>query len=107
MPGDEKVVAHFEAAARYWDKYRKVIQVMLKPVTDALVEDADVKRGHAVLDVATGPGEPALSISDVIGPTGWIVGVDPASTMIEIARREAERLRLANTRFEVASADSL
>ncbi len=105
MPHDENVVAHFDAAARYWSKYRHFIQVMFKPVTDALVEDAGVKPGHTVLDVATGPGEPALSVMDLIGPTGQIVGIDPASTMIDIARREAERMQLANAHFEVASAD--
>jgi len=107
MPRNERVVAQFGAAADYWDKYRKFIQVMYKPVTDALVADAGVKRGHIVLDVATGPGEPALSIIDRIGPTGKIVGVDAAPAMVEVARREATRMRLANARFEVAPADKL
>jgi ubiquinone/menaquinone biosynthesis C-methylase UbiE len=107
MPASEKIVAQFGAAADYWDKYRKFIQVMYKPVTDALVEDAGVRKGHTVLDVATGPGEPALSITDVVGPTGAIVGVDAAPAMIEVARREAARMRLTNATFQVASADIL
>jgi SAM-dependent methyltransferase len=57
--------------------------------------------------VATGPGEPALSIIDLIGPTGEIAGVDAAPAMIEVAKREAARMRLANARFEVAAADKL
>src|SRR5262249_1592288 len=88
-------------------KYRKFIQVMYKPVTDALVEDAGVRQGHSVLDVATGPGEPALSITDVIGPTGAVAGVDAAPAMIEVARRKAERMRLTNATFQVAAADNL
>jgi ubiquinone/menaquinone biosynthesis C-methylase UbiE len=107
MPENRKVVAQFGAAAQYWDKYRKFIRVMYKPVTDALVEDARVERGHAVLDVATGPGEPALSIIDLIGLKGRIVGVDAAPAMVEVAKREAARMRLVNARFEVAPADKL
>ena len=107
MPANQKVVAQFGAAADYWDKYRKFIQVMYKPVTDALVADAGVKQGHIVLDVATGPGEPALSIIDLIGPTGEIVGVDAAPAMVEVAKREAARRRVANAHFEAAPADKL
>jgi ubiquinone/menaquinone biosynthesis C-methylase UbiE len=107
MPENRNFVAQFGAAAEHWDKYRKFIRLMYKPVTDALVEDARIERGHAVLDVATGPGEPALSIIDLIGPTGEIIGVDAAPAMIEVAKREAGRMRLANARFEVAPADKL
>jgi ubiquinone/menaquinone biosynthesis C-methylase UbiE len=34
---------------------------MFAPVTQALIEDAGIASGNTVLDVATGPGEPALS----------------------------------------------
>src|SRR5262249_32210833 len=47
------------------------------------------------------------SITDVIGPTGAVVGVDAAPAMIEVARRKAERMRLTNATFQVASADNL
>jgi ubiquinone/menaquinone biosynthesis C-methylase UbiE len=44
-----------------------------------------------VLDVATGPGEPALSVAAMAGANGKIVGVD-AEGMVKAARDEAERL---------------
>jgi SAM-dependent methyltransferase len=60
-----------------------------------------------VLDVATGHGEPALRIADVVGPAGEVVGADPAVGAIEAARRVASQRSLNNVRFEVAGADSL
>ncbi len=80
---------------------------MFAPVSRSLIEEANLAAGNSVLDVATGPGEPALSIANVIGPEGWCYGVDPIPGMVEAARREASRRGLGNTRFDVASADSL
>lgn len=80
---------------------------MFAPVTQALIQDGEISGRRAVLDVAMGPGEPALSIAELIGPEGKVVGTDPVPEMVEAARREGERRRLQNASFEVAFADSL
>jgi SAM-dependent methyltransferase len=80
---------------------------MFLPVTQALIEEAQIAPGYSVLDVATGPGEPALSIIDIVGATGEVVGIDPAPGMIEAAKRAALSNRFGKTHFEVASADHL
>lgn len=80
---------------------------MFAPVSEALIDDAEIARGHSVLDVATGPGEPALRIAELVGSNGEVVGIDPVAGMIEASRRAAERLSLNNARFETAAADSL
>ena len=54
---------------------------MFAPVTHALIQDAQIIGNCAVLDVATGPGEPALSISEVVGPQGKVVGTDAVPEM--------------------------
>jgi len=80
---------------------------MFAPVSEALIEEAGIAPGESVLDVATGPGEPALRIANFVGASGEVVGVDPVAGMIEAARHEATRLSLSNTRLEVASADRM
>ena len=80
---------------------------MFAPVTQALVEDAQLATRHVVLDIATGPGEPALSLAPLVGPEGKIVGIDPIPEMVEAARRAADRLGLRNAQFDVAFADHL
>jgi SAM-dependent methyltransferase len=97
----------WEEAAPHWERYRKTIRAMFAPITRALIEDSRIASGHSVLDVATGPGEPALSIAEVVGPTGRIVGIDPASGMIAAAERAASESGLNNARFEVTTADHL
>src|SRR5215471_6861800 len=105
--GSKEVIGQWSESARYWEKYRPVVTEMFAPVALALMEDAGITLGESVLDVATGPGEPALTITEVVGPGGMVVGTDVVSEMVEAARREAARRRLHNARFEVAFTDSL
>jgi len=104
---DKEVIGKWSESASYWEKYRTVIREMFAPVTQALIEDARIARGNSVLDVATGTGEPALSIADLIGPAGKVVGTDAVPEMVEAARREGSRRSLQNMSFEVAFSDSL
>ena len=80
---------------------------MFGPITRALIEVAGIESQHSVLDIATGPGEPALSIAALAGPDGKVVGIDPIPEMVAAARRAAEHLGLKNVEFELAFADHL
>src|ERR1051326_1671413 len=100
-------IARWSNAAPFWEKHRGTIERFFRPVSEALVEDAEVVPGRSVLDIATGHGEPALRIAELLGFHGEVVGVDPLDGMIQVARVEAARRSLGNTRFEVAAADSL
>ena len=95
------------SSAPFWDKHREVVRELFAPVSEALIEDAGIISGSSVLDVGTGHGQPALRIAEVVGPAGEVVGADPATPMIDEARRVASQLSLKNVRFEVAGADSL
>ncbi|HWC95489.1 MAG TPA: methyltransferase domain-containing protein [Candidatus Sulfopaludibacter sp.] len=101
------MVDRWTGAAPYWEKYRATIRQMLAPVAQGLVDAARIGPGQSVLDIATGPGEPALSIAAVVGPAGSVTGIDLVPGMIAAARRAAERTGLANIRFEVATAAAL
>jgi len=81
------------SSAPFWEKHREVVRELFAPVSDALIEDAGVVSGSSVLDVATGHGEPALRIAEVVGREGEVVGADPSVGMIEEARRVAARRR--------------
>jgi len=107
MRPDEEVIKRWRGSAPFWDKHRDIIRGMFAPVTQALVEDARIGTEDSVLDVATGPGEPALSIAALAGPKGKVFGVDAIHGMVEAARSEAQRLGLKNAKFDVAFADDL
>jgi ubiquinone/menaquinone biosynthesis C-methylase UbiE len=107
MQPDQDVIKAWRASAPFWEKHRETIRQMFAPVSQALIDDAQIGGGHTVLDVATGPGEPALTIAARVGSEGKVVGVDPAPEMVDAACRAAENLRLKNAQFEVGSAEHL
>src|SRR5438270_876875 len=107
MPENAGTDSQWSQSAPYWDKHRETIRRMFGPITDALVQDARIAAGFDVLDVATGPGEPALTIVDVVGSSGSVWGIDPAPEMIAAARRAADSRSLKNAHFEVSFADHL
>jgi SAM-dependent methyltransferase len=80
---------------------------MFAPLTRALVEDAQVAGGQAVLDIGGGAGEPSLTIAGIVGPTGMVTCTDPVAEMIQAAERAAHRRALANIKFRQCAAESL
>jgi SAM-dependent methyltransferase len=107
MQSDDEVLQRWSESALFWEKHRETIKQMFAPVTEALIQDAQITRGHDVLDVATGPGEPALVIAESIRPGGRLFGIDPVPEMVAAARRAAIRGGFQNARFETAAADRL
>jgi len=107
MQPEQEVINRWRGSAPFWEKHHEVIRQMFAPVTQALVEDGKVGSRQVVLDVATGPGEPALSVAPLVGPEGKVFGVDPIPEMVAAARRAADRLELRNVQFDVAFADHL
>jgi protein-L-isoaspartate O-methyltransferase len=71
-----KALHAWQTSARYWDKYRALITKMFAPLTLGLVEEAQIGIGKAVLDIGGGSGEPSLTISRIVGPTGSVTYTD-------------------------------
>jgi 16S rRNA (cytosine967-C5)-methyltransferase len=56
----------------------------------------DPAPGERVLDLCAAPGGKATAIAERIGPTGSLVAIDRNPRRLELVRRAARRLRLAN-----------
>ena len=102
-----KTLDAWQTSARYWDKHRVLIAQMFAPLTSGLVEEARIKVGQRVLDIGGGTGEPALTISSIVGPTGSVMHTDPVAGMVETTQAEAARRGLTNIHFNQCSADDL
>jgi len=103
----KKALDSWQTSARYWDKYRALIAQIFAPLTSGLVDEARIKVGQRVLDIGGGTGEPALTISSIVGPTGSVMYTDPVAGMIETTQAEAARRGLTNIHFRQCSADEL
>ncbi len=103
----DEVLREWGESAFYWQKHAGTIRTMFGPITQALIEDADIIEGDAVLDVAGGAGEPSLTIAETVGPTGSVTCTDVTPEMVSAAESEAQRRGLTNVVFRQCDADSL
>ena len=94
-------------SAKYWNKHSATIHSMFAPLTRGLIEDAGIKTGHLVLDIAGGAGEPSLTIARVVGPTGSVMCTDAVEEMVIAAQEEAHERGIENIVFRKCLADSL
>jgi len=108
IPENQNKALHaWQTSARYWDKHRDLITKMFAPLTSGLVEQAQIGIGQNVLDIGGGSGEPSLTISRIVGPTGSVTYTDPVAGMLESAQAEAARRGVTNIHFRQCSANDL
>jgi len=89
------------------EKWKAKSAAMGQPVTDALVEYAQPAPGMRVLDVASGTGEPAISLASRVGTDGHVTALDVSTDLLEIAEKRARDRGLKNVTTRVADAHSL
>ncbi|WP_306801419.1 methyltransferase domain-containing protein [Streptomyces sp. T12] len=87
-----------EQAARWrgpgghaWVETQAVLDEVLRPFEDLLVEAVAAEHAEHVLDVGCGTGGTTVAVARRLGPAGHCVGVDISEPMIAAARARAER----------------
>jgi SAM-dependent methyltransferase len=80
---------------------------MGKAATETLVECAAPQPGMKVLDLASGTGEPAITLASRMGAQGEVTALDLSADLLEIARNRAQERGLANFFTRQADAHSL
>lgn len=98
--------AAWAGLAAGWEKWERVIMDQLRPVGTAMIERLGIAEDQQHLDIATGTGEPGLTIAR-LSPKGHVVLTDLVPQMLDVAARRAEALRLTNVETRVCSADEL
>jgi SAM-dependent methyltransferase len=93
-------------AAAGWREWSRTIESAFGPVSERIVELAELKPGDRVLDIATGIGEPAATAARRVGPDGRVVATDIAPGMLEIGKERAAELGL-DIEFREADAEEL
>ena len=88
----------FNAAADHYDDPANSFRERFGRRT---VERLDLEQGMRVLDVACGAGAATFPAAEAAGATGSVLGVDLAENQLDLARRKAAQLGLANVEFQV------
>jgi ubiquinone/menaquinone biosynthesis C-methylase UbiE len=72
-----------------------------------LLESAGVTAGQRVLDVGCGDGGLSFEASSIVGPAGYVIGVDPDAGRLDAARSRASAAGLTNVQFRRAAVDDV
>lgn len=94
-------------AVTAWRSWHGVWRAWTRPLTDRLLQAARLGPGLRVLDIASGTGDPALAIAELVGPGGAVVASDPSPDLLATAREDAARAGLANLTVRQADVASL
>jgi SAM-dependent methyltransferase len=78
----------------------------LGPVGDAIVEALAIAEDQQHLDIASGTGEPGLTVAR-LAPQGRVVLTDISPEMLDVATRRAAAQGIGNVETRVCSADDL
>lgn len=89
------------------EKWKAKSAAMGQPVTDALVEYARPMPGMRALDLASGTGEPAISLAARVGDGGYVTATDLSAELLEIAENRARTRGLTNFSTQQADAHEL
>ncbi|MDP6565466.1 MAG: methyltransferase domain-containing protein [Alphaproteobacteria bacterium] len=90
-----------------WDKWADQLRQMAERMNQPLLQAAELAPGLEVLDLASGIGQPALSIAAAVAPGGRVVASDVVGEMLDGARRRAEQDGLDNISFEVVDMEAM
>src|SRR5690348_15393864 len=89
-----------------WEKWDSIIMDQLGPVGAAMIERLDIAEDQQHLDIASGTGEPGLTVA-TLAPKGRVVLTDLVPEMLDVAARRATAQGITNIETRVCSADDL
>jgi len=103
----ETVRQEWTGGAEAWRKWKANFGAFSGGATAAIVDAAQVRPGMQVLDLASGTGEPSMSLAEAVGPGGHITATDLVPEMLAVAQEDASGRGLTNITFEMADAEAL
>lgn len=95
-----------ERAAK-WRRWHPILTEWWQGVTDLLIRWAEPAPGMRILDIASGTGEPALTLAPRVSADGTVTATDVIPEMVAIAAENAAAQGIANMRFAEADAGAL
>jgi len=99
-------IKYWNAGSAYYFTHKDAIRAAHPPITRRLIDRAAAAIGERVLDVGCGFGDLTMELARRVGPSGFAVGIDLSSAMLEEAEGSARAAGLRNTRFENCDAQT-
>ncbi len=97
-----QVARDWDETGHAWERWEPFLMYALHGVNVPLLRALRADHGHRVLDIGCGLGEPTLTVAAWVGPTGSVLGIDVARSMVDAARRRARVEHVRNATFRRA-----
>ena len=107
LPDGSAVLREWTSAAGAWRKWRREFAMQSRAATRLLLEAALVEPGMRILDLASGSGEPAVSLAVAAGAEARVVATDIVPAMLLGAREHAAERGRGNVAFAAANSEVL
>lgn len=106
MSDQRDMAAYWDRAGRVWVEHQALLDRIMAPIAQAVVDAAGPVNGEAVLDVGCGSGATTFAAAWRVGPTGRAVGVDISPALVELARTRAGEDGIESAQFLLADAQA-
>ncbi len=93
-----------------WNKMAEKFDLwvpFIEPVAEKMLAIADVSSGTRVLDVASGTGEPAITLAKKMQGSAEITGTDAMEGMVKVAQNKVATGGLSGIEFKTMPAEKL
>ena len=97
----------WKAMAAGWDRERSWMWEVSRAVSEEMLKALGPEPGQTILELAAGTGETGFAAARAVGPDGRLISTDFAPEMVAAARRESERLGLANVEHREMDAEHM
>ncbi|MBM3491163.1 MAG: class I SAM-dependent methyltransferase [Alphaproteobacteria bacterium] len=93
--------------AAAWGQWAERMARLAEGLNEPLMSAIGIAPGMHVLDLASGAGEPALTMAARVGPQGEVTASDLVPEMLAVVQARAHAAGLANVRFQQADMEAL
>lgn len=103
----QAVKEEWERAAQGWHRWIPAINEWLNLATETMLDQANVRNGSRVIDIAAGDGGQSVAAAERVGSSGRVLATDIAPEFVKLANGVASRLELTQLEAEVMDAEDL
>ena len=100
-------IERWNTIAESWHKWIPHMHRWYAPATELMLDLARIGPGSRVLDIAAGDGDQSLTTAERIGPGGYVLAIDQADKLLEIAKQGAEDAGYSNIETRLMDGENL
>lgn len=90
QPSEKSVIQQlWQSSSPAWEQWANNLQAMADKFNQPLLNAVNIQTGDKVLDLASGAGEPALSVAQRVGESGLVIASDVVPAMLQAVKRRA------------------